>query len=259
MEWMTLSSKIIKAVSLNPITETKVLKQITKSYEEWNDTPSTEQETDESINDMLERARQQIAFEQEQARLSFQDWCSQEREKIEKEYSIAKEKGYESGLLEGKKEAIEQITLQYNEKIQEAANILEKAYQEKQSIINEAEPFIIELCMEIAKKVIQQELKTHPDVLITIIKNSLALSNERQSIIICVNPEDFSFVQHQRQQLLQMIEGQTELKILPDHSIQNGGCIIRTSYGSIDARIDVQLNEIQQALLQTMKVTKNDD
>ncbi|WP_412176713.1 FliH/SctL family protein [Bacillus sp. T3] len=35
-----------------------------------------------------------------------------------------------------------------------------------------------------------------------------------------------------------------------DHSVSQQGCIIRTAYGSIDARIDTQIEEIKKAILE---------
>jgi flagellar assembly protein FliH len=244
-----LSSKIIKGVSASSVREIKVLHQ--RFFEETGLNSSVNHVNDDHA-EMLVQARQQMEEELEQARLSFRNWCAEEREKIEQERQKAKEEGFKAGLLQGKEEGMEEMRLQYQDILEEAKQVLEQAYEEKQAIIQEAEPYIVELCTEIAKKVIKQELQSNPDAILSIIKQSLALSNERESIAISVSPADFSFVQNKRQQLLEMVEGQTEIKILPDHSVSEGGCIIRTSYGSIDARINVQLNEIQQALLQVV-------
>jgi flagellar assembly protein FliH len=37
--------------------------------------------------------------------------------------------------------------------------------------------------------------------------------------------------------------------IVPDHSVQDQGCVIKTAFGSVDARVETQLTEIRQALL----------
>lgn len=40
-----------------------------------------------------------------------------------------------------------------------------------------------------------------------------------------------------------------ELQILPDSTVKDMGCVIRSSFGSIDARIDTQLAEIKKSLV----------
>jgi len=201
------------------------------------------------VNLQKEELLLELAQQRERAQQELHEWRTREEEsfrlQLEEEKRRGYEEGYQLGIEDGNQLAKEQNQIH----LQKAADILEQAYQEKAAIIQEADPFVIELTMEIAKKVIQQELKTDPDALLHIIKQTLSSVYETDSISIGVAPEDFSFVQKQREQLLAMNNGQVEIKVFPDYSIQQGGCIIRTSSGSVDARIDVQLSEIKKVLL----------
>ncbi len=80
------------------------------------------------------------------------------------------------------------------------------------------------------------------------IRKVLARRREKGMIALCVSPSQFSYIQDARDELLLHIDSQAELQIIPDGSVQDHGCVIRSSFGSIDARIDTQLNEIKQAL-----------
>jgi flagellar assembly protein FliH len=191
----------------------------------------------------------EIELQKERAQEELNEWRTREEESFRSQLEEEKRRGYEEGYQLGIEDGIQHAKEQYQIYLQRAADLLEQAYQEKAAIIREADPFVIELTMEIAKKVIQQELKTHPETLLDIIKQTLSSVYETDSISIGVAPEDFSFVQKQREQLLAMNNGQVEIKVFPDYSIQQGGCIIRTSSGSVDARIDVQLSEIKKVLL----------
>jgi flagellar assembly protein FliH len=199
----------------------------------------------------LEREQLLLEFAQlkERTQHELDEWRTREEESFRSQLEEEKRRGYEEGYQLGIEDGNQHAKEQYQIHLQKAAHILEQAYQEKAAIIQEADPFVIELTMEIAKKVIQQELKTDPDALLHIIKQTLSSVYETNSISIGVAPEDFSFVQKQREQLLAMDNGQVEIKVFPDYSIQQGGCIIRTSSGSVDARIDVQLSEIKKVLL----------
>ncbi|GHH99975.1 FliH/SctL family protein [Neobacillus kokaensis] len=193
---------------------------------------------------LLELERQKERAQQELA-----EWRAMEEERFRLELEEEKRRGYEEGYQLGIEDGRAYARQEYQFQLQKAAEILEQAYNEKAAIIQEAEPFVIELTMEIARKVLQQELNTNPDALIHIIKETLSSVYETDSISIGVAPEDFSLVQKQREQLLAMDNGQVEIKVFPDYSIREGGCIIRTSSGSVDARIDVQLSEIKKVLL----------
>lgn len=196
-----------------------------------------------------EQMQLELALQKEQAEQELEQWRKQEEERFLLQLEEQKRLGYEEGYQLGIQDGTLHAEQQYQHQLQKAASILEQAYEEKASIVHEAEPFVIELSTEIAKKVLQQELKTHPDALIVLIKQTLSTVYETASLSIGVAPEDFSFVQKQREQLMAVDNGQVEVKVIPDYSIEQGGCIIRTSSGSIDARIDVQLSEIKKVLL----------
>jgi flagellar assembly protein FliH len=201
----------------------------------------------------VDHEKEQLLLEftqlKERTQQELDEWRTREEESFRSQLEEEKRRGYEEGYQLGTRDGNQHAKEQYQIHLQKAADLLEQAYQEKAAIIQEADPFVIELTMEIAKKVIQQELKTHPDALLHIIKQTLSSVYETDSISIGVAPEDFSFVQKQREQLLAMNNGQVEIKVFPDYSIQQGGCIIRTSSGSVDARIDVQLSEVKKVLL----------
>lgn len=52
-----------------------------------------------------------------------------------------------------------------------------------------------------------------------------------------------------REELSLAVDSQAELQILPDSTVKDQGCVIRSSFGSIDARIDTQLAEIKKELV----------
>lgn len=251
-----MSSKIFKSTTIPPIIEAKMLifkKRIdvdsSRSIEQGLTAEEMLQNAEQQASEMLKHANENILREKEKAAAELEMWRQTEQEKVMARLNEIKQQGFQDGYDSGMRQAEED----YTSKIQLAGEILEKAYREKKEIIKEAEPFVIDLSIQMAAKIIQKELETNPDVLIHMIKQSLYYSNERSMISICVSPDDFIFVQNQRNQLLEALEGQIEVKILPEHSIEKGGCVIRTSYGSIDARIDVQLKEIKQALLKTLQ------
>jgi flagellar assembly protein FliH len=239
-----VSSRLVKSFNVVAKNGQKVV-GVPKPDVIMEDLPQPTRIIDSQMEEMLLEIEQQ----KECAQQELAEWRSREEEafrlELEEKTRQGYEEGYQLGFQEGTQHAAEQCQIQ----LQKAADILALAYQEKTAIIQEADPFVIELTLEIAKKVLQQELKTHPDTLIHIIKQTLASVYETQSVSIGVAPEDFSFVQKQREQLLAMNNGQVEIKVFPDYSIEQGGCVIRTSSGSVDARIDVQLSEIKKVLL----------
>ncbi len=65
-----------------------------------------------------------------------------------------KEQGYLQGYEAGLAQAEAELRERYDQMLQEAAQTLEQAYILKQEIIQESEPFLIEMSCSIAEKII---------------------------------------------------------------------------------------------------------
>ncbi|WHY88406.1 FliH/SctL family protein [Neobacillus novalis] len=240
-----MSSKIVKSLHV-------VKKEGQKLITLPNHPQFTEEQTEAAPEpDQLlgEQVEIELAEQKAQIAAELAEWKNKEQAQFLLLLEEEKKRGYQEGYQNGFDEGKEHANLQYRELIEHASAILEQAFQEKQAVIQEAEPFVIALSVEIAKKVLQQELQLNQEALLPMIKQSLSSVYETTSLTISVAPSDFSLVQKQREQLLSVVNGKIEIKIVPDYSVQQGGCMIHTSSGSVDARIDVQLSEIKKALL----------
>jgi flagellar assembly protein FliH len=55
-------------------------------------------------------------------------------------------------------------------------------------------------------------------------------------------------VRASREDLIAMVDGIRNIEIVDDRRVDAGGCVIETNGGTIDAKLDTQLNEIGAAL-----------
>ncbi|GIO83845.1 flagellar assembly protein FliH [Paenibacillus faecis] len=202
---------------------------------------------------MLAEARQQI-----------EAWWTERREQDEHLVEAVKSEAFNEGFEEGRVQAEQTLKIKIDEMMSEASAVLQQAYIEKERIIQEAEPFLVELSCAIAEKIIDRQLELKPEYSVELIKKSLSRKREQGVLTLCVSPSQFAFVQAAREELSLVIDSQAELQILPDASVQDRGCVIRSSFGSVDARIDTQLSEIKKELLRISRQTEergmtNDD
>lgn len=186
----------------------------------------------------------------QEARKEIEGWWSKRRTEDEQASAKAKEKGREDGFRQGFAEAEAQVRGQYEQLLGEARTIIESAVVFKQQFIQESEPFLIELSCSIAEKIVGRQLSVEPDWSVELIKKVLQRRREQGVITLCVSAEHFQFVVDAREELVLAIDSQAELQIIPDPTVKDKGCVIRSSFGSIDARIDTQLNEIKKGLQQ---------
>lgn len=208
---------------------------------------------EEQVRAASEEAEQMLA----DARAQIEAWWNERRQQDEDLIEAVKSEGYNQGFEEGKTEAQNTLRVEIEAMMSEASAVLQQAYTEKERIVQEAEPFLVDLSCAIAEKVIDKQLDLEPEYTIELVKKSLSRKREQGILTLCVAPSQFAFVQAVREELSLVIDSQAELQILPDPTVQDKGCVIRSSYGSVDARIDTQLVEIKKELLRITQQTED--
>lgn len=267
---MASYSKIFKASDLSMMEDVKVISQphiiFTVSEEKSVSQDNAEEnrignsntvklldEAREQAKAIIESAEERAQSLQSSAEEQVNHWWEENHKKLEDMSLEAREQGFLQGFEQGLDEAKSQIQKEYHEKIEQAEHLLRLAYEQKEAIISEAEPFLLELSTVIASQIIKQELESAPEKFIGLIQQHIHRVKEKESITVCVHPEDFEFIQSQRAHLAAIVNGDTEIKVIPDHTVSSKGCIIRTAYGSVDARIDTQIEEIKKVILESRR------
>lgn len=206
-------------------------------------------DAEELAKSIMADASNQAEQLREQARQEIAEWWEQKQKEAEEMAQQTEEMAREEGYTFGQEQGLEQARLEQEENVQKAKDVLTQAYETKEKIIAEAEPFLVELSLDISRKIIHDELTLAPEKVVEIVRQALKSSRSHGEVSILVNHKLYPFVEEHREQLLSLIDGQAELGIYPDYAVEDEGCIIRTAYGSVDAKIDTQLKEIKQILM----------
>ncbi|AQQ54131.1 FliH/SctL family protein [Planococcus lenghuensis] len=216
----------------------------------------------EEIRTLEERYRQlqeQIETEQAAAREEIRQWQEQSRRETEREAARqaeeAKTEGYQTGLSEGTRQA----ESDFREQREAMEELVTAAHEEQANIIQQAEPFLLNLSVKIAEKILKRELQQHDDQLLQIVKQALKSVEESEDIIMHVSLEDFLIISPYLEELKPYVKADAELRLIPVAALSKGGCMIHTSNGSYDVTVDSQLNEIKKSLLAYCEEKVNHD
>jgi len=148
----------------------------------------------------------------------------------------ATEEGYSTGINQAKQE--------YEQLLEEAQGIKELAGKEYKNILDSLEADAINTILEIAKKVISQELKCKENVLLLVQDAFEKCSKDRKAVLkLC--EIDYEFINNNKDELISMLERSEDIEIKKDLSLKEGGCVIDTPFGSIDASAITKLNKIE--------------
>ncbi len=155
----------------------------------------------------------------------------------------------ESGLQSARETFAEEVAVQVREQMSVLQENLAQTIAEISALYGEiarqAERDLVELALEIAKKVIRRETAIDREIALTLARITLEKLSSRAVASIFLHPEDWEYMEKHRDRL----NFHGAIKLVEDRSIHLGGCLIQTDAGDFDARIESQLEEISRGLL----------
>lgn len=119
----------------------------------------------------------------------------------------------------------------------------------KKDVFEYIAPDILEISVNIAKKIIKREMETDPQIIIeTIIDVLKTVSKNEPKITIRVRPQSVQFVKDVIPNLSYQYGIDAKISVVADPSVEEGGCVLETNNGIVDASVDTQLEIIKKAL-----------
>lgn len=164
--------------------------------------------------------------------------CEAYRKEIEEECEKLRQEAKDKGFEEGSQAWSEQL-----------ANLSKEGKDLKEQM-REA---IVPLAIASIKKIIGKELETRPETIVSIITESLKKLTQSKQILIQVNPADVPVIEQSRPDLKKIVEYAETFIIAPKEEVAQGGCVIETESGIINAQLDVQLAALEKAFSSVLK------
>ncbi len=120
----------------------------------------------------------------------------------------------------------------------------------RQALWDAQEAEMLVFVMDIARQVVKTEVTQNPQVVADVLHNALRRVTDKDQVRIRVSLPDAPGVRAMRDDLLNLLDGAKNLEIVDDRRISPGGCVVETHAGTIDARMETQLDEVEHALAQ---------
>ncbi|WP_058485153.1 FliH/SctL family protein [Defluviitalea phaphyphila] len=161
---------------------------------------------------------------------------------IENMKKEAKKKGYEEGFKRGAEES---------EKLCKQAKLeLDNAIKEKERIIKDIEPKMVELILDICEKILGQTISINKKSIFYLIrKGFVEIQGKGEKITIKVSNDDYKNILEFKEEFMDEIGFKGEFNIIKDPSLKSGDCIIESDFGNIDCSLGTQFQGLKQELL----------
>lgn len=150
----------------------------------------------------------------------------------------------EQAVKEGHKLGLENA----HAEIQALTDAIQEFFTYKDEMFAVVAPHILDISVEIAKKIINKEIEQDKTALLSLIKSAMGDSFKVSNhITVKVLPQDVVAVKEGLPEFLSINSEDVDIKVVPDDNISTGGAIIVTDNGIIDATIDTGLTILEQA------------
>lgn len=170
-------------------------------------------------------------------RIDDRNLVSRAQEEAESIKKSAFEEGYQNGLNKA------------NADLEKFRTNLVKFLGASREVFEYVAPDILEISIDIAKKIIKKEVESDPQVLIeTIVDVLKTVSKNEPKINIRVHPQNAQFIKDSLPTVTYQYGIEAKINIISDPSIEEGGCVFQTNNGIVDASIDTQIEIIKKAL-----------
>ncbi len=168
-------------------------------------------------------------------------------------YSKGLADGKKEGLAEGEKRGFEVANSKMQGLIQALHQALEQVQSLRSQIVRELENEAAELALAIARKVIRREAATDHEIVKTVVRKALQQCEHPGRIKIKLNPTDLEAAEEAGSGFSDLTANLKEVQVEADASITAGGCLIETDCGAIDARIEQQLQVVEDSFHDEIK------
>ena len=170
-------------------------------------------------------------------RIDDRNLISRAREEAEAIRESAAKEGYQEGLSQSSAD------------METFRGSLLEFMNAKQAVFDKIAPELLSICVEIAKKIIKKELTQSPELILESITSVLkGLSKDEAKIMLKVNPSQVSMLKSEVPLIASKFGLEVKIAVVPDESVTEGGCMMVTTNGVVDATIETQIAIVSEAL-----------
>ena len=153
--------------------------------------------------------------------------------------------GREAGIAAVRSEA-QAVSQELDRRVQNLGAILDFMSKPIAALDHEVQRQLASLAGAIARQIVRRELKTHPDEIVAVIRETVALlPMTAREVRVHLNPEDAKLVRSR----LAEASGDRAWSIAEDPIISRGGCRVSSESSTIDAQLEQRLGAAIAAAL----------
>ena len=132
------------------------------------------------------------------------------------------------------------------------ASAIESLRLRSERLAEEARADALEIGFMVARKILEQELRTSPKALFDLIRSAIRKAGESRKISLRLHPDDcatLSAASDTERNTLTL----AQLECIPDSTLSHGDCVVEGDLGIVDGRLASRLSELGRSIEQAFR------
>jgi len=152
---------------------------------------------------------------------------------------------FATAYAQGEKAGVEAGTTRADAMLRRLSDTLRELEELRRSMIRQTEHQIVQLAIEIARRIVRREVQTDNELLCAMARVALDRLGDASPATIRLNPEDYHTIIARQGGAW----AGSDVNVVADPSVGRGGCMVESPFGFVDASVDGQFRVLEQALL----------
>jgi len=152
---------------------------------------------------------------------------------------------FTKGYAQGERAGLEAGGKRAEAMLRRVAQTLEELSALRDNMVRQTERELVQLSVAIARRILQREVSVDPELTAALAHIALERLGGTGPATVRLHPDDYATVTSGQVAPL----GGRQVDVVPDPRVARGGCLVESEFGSINASVDAQVDEIARAVL----------
>jgi flagellar assembly protein FliH len=108
-----------------------------------------------------------------------------------------------------------------------------------------------------AKKIAMGEIAENRELILNVVRQAVLDAQSDENVTVRISAEDYAFIEQIKENLGKDLEAVKRAKFEVSDQITDGGCIIETNYGDVDATVEQRVEKLWESLAGKLPKVKN--
>ena len=171
------------------------------------------------------------------------------------EAASIRHEAYTEGRHHGEQDGVAMARAELAEQMHLLQGALKASKAIRDRLLWAAEHEIVDLVLEATRAVVGEQARLDPALTVDTVERALERAGSQNVIAIRIHPDRHELIEAH---LISLHGDPPPFEVRADETVAVGGCVIDTQSGQVDARLDVQLDEIARLLREALPESEMD-